>query len=290
VLTGWHVWPLVQVLLAARRLGIPVIMRGEANALRRWPWRVRAVHRALLSLGSASLPIGQASRAFYRGYGIAAERLFDAPYFIDNARFAAAATQANRAASRARWGIPAESLCFCFAGKLEPKKRILDVLAALALASQGGANIHLLVIGTGELESEARAFAAQHALPVTFAGFLNQSEIASAYVASDALVLPSDFGETWGLVVNEAMACGRPAVVSDRVGCGPDLVIPGATGDRFAFGDMRALADVFERWAATRGDVERMGHAARERVFAHYGPANAVEGTLRAIEWVRGRR
>src|SRR5207245_2803101 len=106
-----------------------------------------------------------------------------------------------------------------------------------------------------------------HGVPATFAGFLNQSEIASAYAAGDALVLPSDFGETWGLVVNEAMACGRAAVVSDRVGCGLDLVIPGKTGERFAFGDTQALADIFERWAARRDDVTRMGRAARDLVF-----------------------
>jgi glycosyltransferase involved in cell wall biosynthesis len=150
--------------------------------------------------------------------------------------------------------------------------------------------MHLLVVGTGELMEPAQAFAREHALPVTFTGFLNQSEIAAAYVAADALVLPSDYGETWGLVVNESMACARPAIVSDRVGCGPDLVTPGVTGECFAFGDTAALAAVLERCAAERDELQRMGAAARERVLSGYRAARATEGTLRAVEWVGARR
>ena len=86
----------------------------------------------------------------------------------------------------------------------------------------------------------------EHTLPVSFAGFLNQGEIPAAYAACDALVLPSDYGETWGLVVNEAMACGVPAVVSDAVGCGPDLVEEGQTGMIFPLGDIPALARAIE--------------------------------------------
>jgi glycosyltransferase involved in cell wall biosynthesis len=289
VLTGWHVWPLVQLLMAARRLRIPVIMRGEANALRRRGWRARLAHRWLLGQCAAFLPIGRASRDFYRGYGIDDARLFDAPYFVDNERFlrAAAHAEAQRDSLRARWSIPADRTCLVYAGKLEPKKRILDLLEAVRLASAAGAALHLLVVGTGELQAQAQALAREHALPVTFAGFLNQSEIASAYVAGDALVLPSDYGETWGLVVNEAMVCARPAIVSDRVGCGPDLVTAGETGERFAFGDTAALAAVMQRCAAEPDKLRRMGEAARARVLARYGAQHAVEGTVRAIEWVR---
>jgi glycosyltransferase involved in cell wall biosynthesis len=77
---------------------------------------------------------------------------------------------------------------------------------------------------------------------VTFTGFLNQSEISQAYVAADCLVLPSDEGETWGLVVNEALACGLPAIVSDRCGCAEDLALP--LGEEYVYqcGDIMELA------------------------------------------------
>jgi glycosyltransferase involved in cell wall biosynthesis len=288
VLTGWHMWPLVQLLIAAWRLGIPVVMRGESNALRQRPPVAQFLHRSILRRCAAFLPIGRASRDFYRGYGIAEPLLFDTPYFVENARFRASAERAmpGREQLRARWGIPPAAVCYCYAGKLEPKKRILDLLGALHVAvSRSVRPVHLLVIGSGELQREAEAMVAQLKLPVSFAGFLNQTEIPSAYAAADCLVLPSDYGETWGLVVNEAMACGRPAIVSDRVGCAPDLVSDGVTGAVFPFGDIPALADRLVELA----DPERlrtMGERARERVMQGYSVERSVAGTLEAIRFV----
>ncbi|MES2937398.1 MAG: glycosyltransferase family 4 protein [Pseudomonadota bacterium] len=289
LLTGWHVWPLLQMLLAASRAGIPVVMRGEANALRARPRHVRALHRWLLGHCAAFLPIGRASRAFYQGYGVPDAQLFDAPYFVDNGRFAGQAAQCEprHAELRARWSIPAEAACFCYAGKLEPKKRILDLLEALKRAIPlSPRRLHLLVVGTGELMDEAQAFAAEHNLPVSFAGFLNQSEIPCAYAAADALVLPSDFGETWGLVVNEAMACGRAAVVSDRAGCAVDLVVPGETGAVFPFGDTAALARALADLASDPARLRAMGECARAHVMQGYTVERSAEATVRAVQHV----
>ena len=291
VLTGWHVWPLVQLLIAARWAGTPVIMRGESNALRRRPWWTRALHRILLGRCTAFLPIGRASREFYLGYGCADRLLFDTPYFVDNARFLASADEAvpRRAELRVRWKVPADAICFCYVGKLEPKKRILDLLDALRMAvARSTAPLHLLVVGTGELSPQAERMVIEFGLPVTFAGFLNQSEIASAYVAADCLVLPSDYGETWGLVVNEAMACGRPAIVSDRVGCASDLVTEGVTGWVFPFADTTALADRLLQAAGDVNHLHTMGEQARQRVLQGYSVDQSVEGTLRAIRYVLG--
>jgi glycosyltransferase involved in cell wall biosynthesis len=80
--------------------------------------------------------------------------------------------------------------------------------------------------------------------PASFAGFLNQTEISRAYVAADCLVLPSDHGETWGLVVNEALASGLPCIVSDACGCSEDLVEQQCS---FPLGDIGILADRLDR-------------------------------------------
>ncbi|HWI77848.1 MAG TPA: glycosyltransferase family 4 protein [Ramlibacter sp.] len=291
LLTGWHVWPLLQLLLAASWAGIPVIMRGESNALQRRSWPVRLFHKLLLGRCAAFLPIGRASREFYRGYGIAPSKLFDAPYFVDNQRFArgAAESQLRRDDLRRRWQLPADAVCFCYAGKLEPKKRILDLLEALKSAvGQSSRPLHLLVVGTGELMPQAKAAVAAHRLPVTFAGFLNQTEVPSAYAATDCLVLPSDYGETWGLVVNEAMACGRPVIVSDRVGCAMDLVTEGVTGAVFPFGVTEALAQRLVEFAEHPQRLQAMGERARARVVAGYSIERSVEGFLQAVRHVRG--
>lgn len=288
LLTGWQVWPLVQMLVAARWARVPVIMRGESNALRKRRWGTRVLHRALLARCAAFLPIGRASRDFYLGYDVAQERLFDAPYFVDNERFAQAAAEAlpQRAKLRRQWSIPEQAACFLYAGKLEPKKRILDVLEALRIAANQAPHLHLLVVGTGELMPQARAAVAQHRLPVSFTGFLNQSEIPAAYASADGLVLPSDYGETWGLVVNEAMACGRPAIVSDRVGCAADLVTPGETGEIFPFADTAALARKLVQLAADSRALVELGKRARHRVMQQYGVQQSVAGTLAAVQYV----
>ena len=104
-------------------------------------------------------------------------------------------------------------------------------------------------------------------------GFVNQSELPAVYASADLLVLPSDGQETWGLVVNEAMACGIPAVVSDAVGCGPDLIEPGRTGAIFPFGDMAALTAAIRNVLSFDPEQTRRHLAAK---MALYSPARAA--------------
>jgi glycosyltransferase involved in cell wall biosynthesis len=123
---------------------------------------------------------------------------------------------------------------------------------------------------------------------VKFAGFLNQSEIIKAYVAADVLVLPSDGGETWGLVVNEAMACGLPCIVSDQVGCGPDLVTRD-TGAIFRLGDVQQLATRMSDFAADRIALQKRGKAAAQKIN-EYSTEVAVNGVLQAVAAVTENR
>lgn len=285
LLNGWEALPLLQALCVGRLLGIPRIVRGESNALRARPLWIRPLHRLLLAQYGAFLAIGKANRDFYLANGAAGSRIFSAPYFVDNARFATGARAAGRVEQRRRWNIPDAAACFLFAGKLEPKKRILDLVGAMSLAARGHRPVHLLVVGSGVLMAEAQALAARERVPATFAGFLNQTELPQAYAAADCLVLPSDYGETWGLVVNEAMACGLPAVVSDRVGCGPDLVESGATGMLFPFGDVPALGGMLRSLAAQPGSLAEMGARAKERI-GRYSVEQAVAGTVEAVRHV----
>jgi glycosyltransferase involved in cell wall biosynthesis len=263
-------------------------VRGESNSLRsRVAWK-SWIHRLLLSQYAACLCIGQAKRAFYRTNGVPERRLFSVPYGVDNQRFARAAhdLMPERVSIRASWGIPEQAFVVLFCAKFIAKKRPLDLLEALAQLQRSAPPlprpIHLLMVGTGELLSACRAMAEQHSLPVSFAGFLNQSQMPQAYVAADLQVLPSDAGETWGLVINEGMACGLPAVVSDHVGCYLDLVEPGVTGDVFPLGDVPALAQCLRQLCSDPDLLAAMGKAARQRV-AGYGVDAMVQGTLEAL-------
>jgi glycosyltransferase involved in cell wall biosynthesis len=220
--------------------------------------------------------------------GVAAKRVFDAPYCVDNERFvgAAEALEPRRGTIRASWGVKDGSVVMLFSGKLIEKKRPLDLVSALGIACRRDARLHLVVAGDGPLRTACERRASELGVPATFLGFVNQGRIAEAYVGADCLVLPSDYGETWGLVVNEAMACGRPAIVSDRVGCHLDLVLPGETGAVFRFGDVDDLASRLLQLTAAPDALSALGVRARDRVRRSYSIDRAVAGTMEALESV----
>lgn len=287
VVNGWVVKTCLQTLWACKRLKSPCLVRGEANNLRQRPWWKRLLQRALVRQYDACLCIGKANQAFYESHGVGQGQLFYAPYCIENERFArvACTMTPDRENLRRKWGIPAAATCFVFCGKFEDKKHPLELLQALAKAWQKHRDMYLLMVGDGELRLQCEELVVKEGLPVTFAGFLNQSEIAAAYVASDCLVLPSDTGETWGLVVNEAMACGLPAIVSDQVGCASDLIVPGETGDVFTFGDWDELAEKLKAFGQHSEQLKGLGANAIVKV-SQYSPRVAAEGILEAVSSV----
>jgi glycosyltransferase involved in cell wall biosynthesis len=286
LLTGWQTFPFIQLLSAARGMGIPVLMRGESHALKPRHPIVHWLHAWLFRQVDGFLVIGRANRALYERHAIPQDRLFDAPYFVDNDLFAREATRwrKSRDELRASFGIPFGAVCFLYAGKFETNKHPEHLIAALGRVQRKRPELllHGLFVGSGDLGAELHARARAEGISTTFAGFLNQTEIPKAYVAADALVLASA-GETWGLVVNEAMACGLPALVSDRVGCGPDLVETGVTGVRYPFGDIDAMVDVLEKWAQKPEVLKQLGRAAEERVRSTYTVGRSVEAVLEAV-------
>lgn len=294
LINGWHSITQLRALWACRRQGIPALYRGDTN-LNNAPngWRKRAwwVKTALLlRLFDGYLSVGQRSREYLRHFGAPEQRIFHAPHCVDNQFFAGAAAQyqtpAARAEVRASFGLPADAFVILFAGKLEPKKRPLDLIRAAAVERK---QARLLVAGSGALENACRVEAGQLGVDVAWAGFLNQQELGRAYAAADCLALPSD-GETWGLVVNEALATGLPCVVSDRVGCAPDLVTPGVTGEVFPAGDVAALTEALGRVRERRHQPGTGAAACRARAEKHSFEA-ATRGLLTACKaMVNGRK
>lgn len=250
-LEGWRFRTLWEAARAAKSAGISVWMRGENNDLapERWSRRIwkKPLLRWLFSHVDHFLCIGTANRRFYLHHRVPPERLHAAPYAVDNDFFAAEAARLGpeRTSLRAAWGIAPEAKCVLFCGKLIPKKRPLDLIAAVALLPSAERKaLHLLFVGTGELSAEVRGRLAESSAPAsTLAGFLNQSEIPRAFAAADSLVLPSQFGETWGLVVNEALASDVPVLVSDQCGCAEDLAAPLGAAHVFPSGNTAILAD-----------------------------------------------
>jgi glycosyltransferase involved in cell wall biosynthesis len=297
IVSGWYLKSYLQAIRACRRAGIPVLVRGDSQLATRRSSLVNAAkyfpYKWLLQHIDGHLYVGQANRSYLRHYGVAEENLFFVPHFVDNGFFARGASEAlaTGAAAEIRGSIGAgpHSTVFIFAGKLVEKKRPGDYLQALRMARDRGADVRGLVVGAGPLGADLQSFAEHHDLPVSFAGFRNQTEMPRYLAAADTLVLPSDGGETWGLVVNEAMACGLPAIVSRAAGCAPDLIDEGRTGYGFDLGDVDQLCDAMLKVSARRADGPG---AFREDVSAkidQYSIAGAVSGTLRAVGLAIGR-
>jgi glycosyltransferase involved in cell wall biosynthesis len=289
LIMGWQEFSLLQAFIASWTRGVPIILRGDSNALKPRPAHVTALHRIYLSRASAALATGDANAEFYIQGGMPPDQIVMARHFVDNERFAKAADslRGERHRIRAAWGVRESALCVLFAGKLEAKKRVTDVLEALRIAGDLGIDVHGLVVGTGAEMTNARRMVASLDLPVTFTGFLNQTEMPRAYVAADVVVLPSDYGETWGLVINEAMATGLPAIVSNRVGCAGDLVVDGETGAVTPFGEPSAIAQKLVGLAKNPDYRIALGRAARGHVGSHYTIALAVKALKEAVERVK---
>src|SRR6202012_1664099 len=157
--------------------------------------------------------------------------------------------------------IPHEDILILFAGKFESKKDPLLLLNAFFNIDKP--NVHLLFVGNGVLEDQLKEKAKGNA-NVHFMDFQNQTYMPVVYQAADLFCLPSKGpAETWGLVVNEAMACKKVILVSDEVGCAIDLVKPGYNGTIFKAGDIAALTDVLTHLTDKKLLVE-MGKRSRE--------------------------
>jgi glycosyltransferase involved in cell wall biosynthesis len=288
MVNGWNYKSAWQAIWTCWRSGVKIMVRSDSHL----HTRRGLMTRMAKSLGyplfirrfDACLPVGNWSREYFLRYGARPDRIFVVPHTVDGGAFEKEAKrlQPLRAELRKQWGLEPQAIVFAFVGKFIAKKRPMDFLRALDPAARCNSAIRGLMVGDGPLRATCENFVQMHGIPVQFAGFLNQSQIASAYVACDALVLPSDGDETWGLVVNEAMACGRACIVSDRVGCSPDLVIPGQTGAIFPLGDIDALANTMIEMA-NPPRLAAMGAQASKRI-QDYSALAAVDGVVRCLD------
>jgi glycosyltransferase involved in cell wall biosynthesis len=283
VVPGWALRSYLQAVRACRRARVPVFVRGDSQlASRRTTVPLRfgkaMAFSWLLRRFDGYLYVGQRNREYLLHYGAPADRLFFSPHCVDNEAFRTASDAARRKASAdaAETARPRRVL---FVGKLIERKHPMDAVRAVAMLRRRMSAVEVAFVGAGELETALRQEAAALQVPATFHGFVNQSELPAAYATADVVVLPSDGRETWGLVVNEAMACGVPACVSDAVGCGPDLVEPGVTGAVFSQGDVASFANAIEAALTLLPETTRPRLVERLEV---YSPRRAAQGIMEA--------
>jgi glycosyltransferase involved in cell wall biosynthesis len=256
LLTGYQPAFYLKSFYCATKLGCPILFRAETTdhaeqRNRAKSWVRDHLLRSLYSRCSRLLPIGVRSMEHYRRLGCPENKLFRSPYCVDTTPFRCDERDRSRLrdATRTSLGLERGSIAVLFCGKLSRRKGphvLLDGLKSLPADTRRRTT--LLFMGEGQDRPELEALAgADPFLETRFVGFKNQSELSDYYHAADLLVLPSVHSETWGLVVNEALHHGVPCVVSDAVGCAPDLIDPGITGEIAASGSVESLRDAVLR-------------------------------------------
>lgn len=291
IVNGWYLKSFLQAAHSCRRAHTPVFIRGDSQLGTSQPHVKRLLkevtHRLLLRRFDGFLYVGKRNAEYLEYYGASPDRMFFVPHFVDNKRFsgAAAAAFARRTELRASWGASEKTVVALFVGKLAPHKRASDLLHALHQTDRD--EYVAIFVGSGESERSLRREAEALGVTAYFEGFKNQSELPLYYTSADAVVLPSS--ETWGLVVNEGMACGRPAIVSNAAGCLPDLIDEGQTGFSFPLGNTGALLDRIRKVADKKSNGYDWRPALASKL-AIYSLEKAVEGTMNAIDTLRLKR
>ncbi|MGH6846053.1 MAG: glycosyltransferase family 4 protein [Methylocella sp.] len=270
-LAGWGHPLLVAALLIGKLRGLRVFIESDTpagQAAGGWKNFVkRVVYPPLFSMADHFFPSGKRQAAYLASYGVPNTKTTTAQMTVDVAsimRYVATAGDAARDALRARLGYADDIGAVLYLGRLEPIKGVSDLLEAFTEIVSRRGDVRLMIAGSGSLDFLVRDAAAVNP-HIAYLGRLSGNEVLDAYVASDIVVAPSRF-EPWGLVVNEAMACGRPVVGTDRVGCVDDLVTHGETGFIVPAEAPHALADALELLASNDRLREVMGVAATRRI------------------------
>lgn len=282
-LTAWI------AIAAAKWNGTPILFITDSHDLRSWriqsSWKLgfkKWLVRRIFSLASEILVSSTGGVEYVKSLGFSDNKIFLVPTAVDNDWWTEQAAQTDRQVTREAWKIPSAATVALFCAKLQRWKDPMGLLEAFVRANIP--NSYLVFAGEGPERGRLQGRASELGVAdrVRFLGFVNQSQLPSVYCASDLFVLPSLF-EPFGLVVNEAMLCGLPVVVSDRVGARFDLVRSGENGYVFRAGDAEALAAILRKVLRDSQTLARMGAAARHRMET-WSPREYTESMARAVE------
>ena len=267
----------------ARRNRVPFLLWVESTArdLRSGSIFLESLKRRFLEQCDGFVVAGKSSFEYLNSYGVRNDAIFTAPNAVDTDFFKQAAEQARRNESEKRRSLHLPNRYFLFVGRLVKEKGILDLLEAYAmLAPELRGQVSLVFAGDGiartELEKQAAAI---KPASVQIAGFLQREALAVIYALAETFVFPTR-SDPWGLVVNEAMACGLPVICSSAAGCAADLV-DRQNGRVVPAGAVAELASALNQLAHDPQLRSSMGQAGARKI-GHYSPEACAAGMARA--------
>ncbi|MFZ0293976.1 MAG: glycosyltransferase family 4 protein [Candidatus Sulfotelmatobacter sp.] len=272
----------------ARSHRVPLLLWSESTAWDRrrgYPLVEFMKARFLKSCAAFVVP-GRSSFEYLTDLGVAPQRIFTARNAVDTVCFSHLAEKARRNESQVRSRHHLPSRYFLYVGRLVKDKGVFELLEAYAqLEAEIRRNIGLVFVGTGS-DSRKLTERAAKICPcvVQFSGFVHREELPEIYAFADALIFPTH-SDPWGLVVNEAMACNLPVILTNVAGCASDLVQDGWNGFVIAPGDVAQLARAMARVAEDSARRAEMGSRSRERIKG-YSPEAWANGIVEAVKLV----
>ncbi len=262
---GWNKTLYLKAFLIAKKLGIKTILRVETNLNSKISLIKKylkfCILKVYLKFFDYFLYIGSLNKDFYSFHGVPKKKLYYAPYFVENSFFE---KNLNKKNLRKKLNLKNKKIVI-FVGKLIDRKNPHDFLK-LAHKFQNNKRIHFLIIGSGELNFYCKNFINSHKLKnISMLGFLNQKKIREVYSISDLLILTSKY-ETWGLVVNEAMASGVPVIATKESGATKDLIESGVTGYSYNCGNIKELFSHFNKIILNRKKLKTMKKNVKKKI------------------------
>jgi glycosyltransferase involved in cell wall biosynthesis len=295
VVGGWSLMATQLAIAWARMHRVPYLLISENHFREPRAGWVSALKGLVLPRvvrpAAGHLVTGVLARDHQLHYGARPETITVFPNTVDVAAFGRRADElrARRRELRSGLGIADDAIAVTQVSRFIPMKApdeaVESVARARALAER---SLHLVLVGSGPLQEQLAARAAELELPVTFTGWRSGDELLEAYAATDIFLLLSR-RETWGIVVNEAAAVGLPLVLTDAVGAAADLLVPGENGELVRSGDLDGQAAAIAKLAVDDGLRDRYGRRSRELV-APWSYEPSVESFVNAVRRARDAR
>jgi glycosyltransferase involved in cell wall biosynthesis len=276
-----------QALAWAHRNSVPLILWVESTARdqRRGYAGVERLKKRFIGSSDAFVVPGTSSANYLKTFGVSAEKIFYAPNAVNTSFFSRQSLRRRDLDSR----LP--PAYFLFVGRLVPEKGVFDLFAAYEkIAPDVRERFGLVVAGNGSARQPLEEWARKiHPGLIVFTGFQHQEDLLRLYANAHALVFPTH-SDAWGLVVNEAVACGLPIVATSAAGCVADLVEDGWNGLVTESGNVDQIAHAMERLARNQQmrDSMSLNSLERSRAFSPEACAAGLAQAANSMECVLG--
>jgi 1,2-diacylglycerol 3-alpha-glucosyltransferase len=271
--TGYYHAGMRVAAIWAKRHSVPCIMTTDSTLRDKPRFRPKEFLKGVWCRRyySALFLSGSRSTSYYTRLGFAQDKIWMGTDVVDNVfhQRQSQFVKGRESEERARLGVP--DRYFLTVARLSPEKNISGLLAAFASYRNQGGGWHLVIVGAGPQEEELKKLTVDQSIPgVRFMGWQEYEDLSAYYALGSCLIMPS-ISETWGLVVNEAMACGLPVLVSRRCGCQLDLCRRGINGYDFDPYDTDELTKLMLRFSGGEIDLGALGRQSL-KIIANYTP------------------